>query len=245
MDAIPTVNYGNSEIEYTIKRSRKRTTAEVAIDARNGVVVTCPPDLPDEEIHNVVVKKAPWILQKMKHVGEVVAEPPKREYVSGETYYYLGRGYRLKVIEDSSVEEPDAKLKQGRFEVTIPPISKMTPRERTVPDALHWWYMRKAGPILRERVIMYASKVGSEPTGVVVKNQMKRWGSCTRYRVINLNYRILMAPISVIDYVVVHELVHLMIGSHSSDFWNRVRAVIHDYERRKEWLRIYGPELVI
>jgi predicted metal-dependent hydrolase len=245
VDDIPTVNYGKSEIEYSIKRSRKRTTADVAIDARNGVVVTCPPELLEEQIHNVVVKKAPWILQKLKRVGEVVAKPPEREYVSGETYYYLGRGYRLKVIEDSSVDPFEIKLKQGRFQVRISPISERTPRHHIIPDALHWWYVRKAGPILRERVKTYASRVGSEPTGVIVKNQMKRWGSCTKYRVINLNYRIIMAPMSVIDYVVVHELVHLMIDDHSSEFWDRLRTVIPDFERRKEWLRINGPTLTI
>ncbi|MCK4568464.1 MAG: M48 family metallopeptidase, partial [Candidatus Thorarchaeota archaeon] len=80
---------------------------------------------------------------------------------------------------------------------------------------------------------------------IVVKNQMKRWGSCTKDDIVHLNWRIIMAPMSVVDYVVVHELIHVDIDKHSKEFWKSLRIIIPDYERRKEWLRINGPNLIV
>jgi predicted metal-dependent hydrolase len=242
---IPSVAYGTSKIEYSVNRSRQRNTAEVAVDPKEGVIVTCPQETSDDQVEKIVLKKAPWIISKMKRLGEVAAEPPEREYVSGETYYYLGRGYRLKVIEDESVYPYEVKLKGGRFEVRIPPISDEHPREIMVPSALTSWFINKAENRLRQRVDQYSPKVGVEPEGIIVKNQMKRWGSCTKDQVLNLNFRIVMAPMSVIDYVVVHELIHLIVDDHSNEFWDKMRAILPDYERRKEWLRIEGPNLTL
>ena len=209
------------------------------------MIITCPSDITDGKIERIVLKKAPWILQKLKRMEDTIAKPPEREYVSGETYYYLGRGYRLKIFEDESVHPYEVKLRNGRFRVRIPPINSEQPREILVPSALRWWFHKKAEKRLEERVEFYTSKVGAEPAGLVVKNQMKRWGTCTKDDIIYLNWRIIMAPLSIVDYVVVHELVHLSMKDHSTEFWSKLRSILPDYERRKEWLRINGPTLQI
>lgn len=134
------------------------------------------------------MKKSLWILRKLKRVDEVAAEPPKRECVSGETYHYLGRRYRLKVIEDPDVIPFDIGLKQGRFMVRVPSVSDDRARRRSLNRALIWWCMQKAEERLKERVEIYAPKVGSKPKEVIVKDQMKRWGSCTKDGPLNLNY---------------------------------------------------------
>jgi predicted metal-dependent hydrolase len=84
-----------------------------------------------------------------------------------------------------------------------------------------------------------------KPSGAVVKEQKLRWGSCTSMGIINLNWRLFLAPMRIIDYVIVHELAHLRYHNHSKDFWNLVRSIIPDYEERKEWLRVNGPTLII
>ena len=109
MDEIPRVNYGTSEIEYSVKRSDHRNSVDVAVDPKEGVIVTCPTDTSEEDIENIVLKKAPWVLKKMKKMNEVVVDPPKRDYVSGESYLYLGRRYRLKVIQDSTINSLEVK----------------------------------------------------------------------------------------------------------------------------------------
>ena len=240
---MPKVVYGKSEIEFSVKRSSSRTTVDVAVDPNKGVLVTCPPDLSEDRIRQVVMKKAPWILQKRARMTQVDETPSPREFVSGETFHYLGKGYRLKVIEDKSVHPFDIKLTGGRFRVRVPPDSVETPRLVLVDSALQSWFIKKAEKRLMERVELYSPRVGNEPAGVIVKNQMKRWGSCTKDGILNLNWKIIMAPMSVVDYVVVHELVHLGVQDHSREFWQKMRVVLPDYERRKEWLRVHGPSL--
>ena len=245
MKAIPTVTYGTTEIEYSIRRSHQRNSAEVALDPEFGVVVTCPNHLDENQVENLVMKKAPWILQKLKYTQEGVIRPSVREYVSGETYQYLGRRYRLKVIEDESVAPYEVKLKEGRFWIRVPPFTEESPREVVVSSALRWWFSKKAEKKLLERAELYSKKIGVKPKKIIVKNQMKRWGSCTKDGVVYLNWRIIMAPMSVLDYVVVHELNHVDNDSHSNEFWKALRVIIPDFERRKDWLRINGSNLII
>ncbi len=245
MKAIPNVTYGTTKIEYSVKRSHQRNSAEVALDPELGVVVTCPNDLDENQVENLVIKKAPWILQKLKFTREGVAKPSIREYVSGETYHYLGRRYRLKVIEDESISPYEVKLRAGRFRIRVPPFSEENSREIVVPSALRWWFSNKAEKKLLERAKLYSSKIGVAPKKIVIKNQMKRWGSCTKDGVVHLNWRIIMAPMSVVDYVVAHELIHVDIDSHSKEFWKTLRTILPDYERRKEWLRVNGPSLFV
>ena len=245
MKAIPNVTYGTTKIEYSIKRSHQRNSAEVALDPELGVVVTCPNDLDENQVENLVIKKAPWILQKLKFTQEGVVKPSVREYISGETYHYLGRRYRLKVVEDESISPYEVKLREGRFRIRVPPFSEENHRDVVVPSALRWWFNNKAERKLLERAKLYATKIGITPKKIVIKNQMKRWGSCTKDGVVHLNWRIIMAPMSVVDYVVVHELIHIDIDRHSNEFWKTLRAILPDYERRKEWLRVNGPNLFV
>ena len=240
---MPKVVYGKTEIEFSVKRSSSRTTVDVAVDPNMDVIVTCPPDLSEGRIRQVVMKKAPWILQKQARITQVDETPSPREFVSGETFHYLGKGYRLKVIEDRSVHPFEIKLTGGRFRVRVPPDSVENPRLVLVDSALQSWFIKKSEKRLMERVELYSPRVGNEPAGVIVKNQMKRWGSCTKDKILNLNWKIIMAPMSVVDYVVVHELVHLGVQNHSQEFWQKMRVVLPDYESRKEWLRVHGSTL--
>lgn len=90
---------------------------------------------------------------------------------------------------------------------------------------------------------LFAPRLGVMPTKVVVKDQQARWGSCTKNGTININWRILMAPMRIIDYVIIHELSHMIHADHSSDFWKVVSSVMPDYDERKEWLRVHGATL--
>jgi predicted metal-dependent hydrolase len=107
------------------------------------------------------------------------------------------------------------------------------------------WYITQGNKRVVERLKTLCPKMELEPSKVVFKEQQKRWGTCTKEGAIYLNWRIIMAPMSVIDYVLVHELAHIKYPDHSSDYWRFVRSILPDYEHRKEWLRINGPRLTL
>ncbi len=162
-----------------------------------------------------------------------------REYVSGEALPYLGRNYRLKVVEG---ELAPTKLLNGRIIVTVPEPSSQT---HYIQRALVNWYKRHANKKVREKVLRYANIVGVE-TGVIrVRDFKSRWGSCTPYGDLEFNWVIVMAPNRVVDYVVIHELCHLLHHDHSPQFWKEVERVMPDYKEHKEWLKQYGHGLIV
>lgn len=214
----------------------------VIVDPAEGVVVRTPQRMNESQIQEIVLKKAPWILEKMKMMKELVGFPLEKEFVSGESFLYLGRHYRLKVFK---VKEklPRVSLVGGRFKMYVDSSLDDEMRERVIRGALVEWYVGHAYQHLRERVYIYAPKVNAHPSRIVVKRQSKRWGSCTKDKVVAFNYKIIMAPMSVVDYVVVHELCHMRMRNHSPDFWVLLRSVLPDHEERKTWLRINGRRL--
>jgi predicted metal-dependent hydrolase len=235
------IMYGSQRIDYIVVE-RNRETVSVIVDPTDGVVVRAPRETDKSQIQQIVMKKAPWILKNLKSVGELVRTPSKKEFVSGESFSYLGRNYRLKVNKVKS-ETSRIRLVGGRFIINVDSLLNDEIQAKTVRHALVDWYMDHARARLVERVGIYAPKVDAHPSGIVIKKQLKRWGSCTKEGIVNFNWKIIMAPMSVVDYVVVHELCHLRNPSHSSAFWILLRSVLPDYEERRNWLRINGRRL--
>jgi len=233
--------YGSQRIDYSIVESNRKTVS-VVVDPAEGVIVKAPKETDKSQIQQIVTKKAPWILRKLRGVRELVRAPLKKEFVSGESFSYLGRNYRLKVNKTKS-ETSRISLVGGRFVINMDPSVSDEIRAEIVRSALVDWYMDHARVRLVERVRIYAPKVDAYPSRIVVKKQLKRWGSCTKNKMVNFNWKIIMAPMSVVDYVVVHELCHLRKPSHSPMFWILLRSVLPDYEERRNWLRINGKRL--
>ena len=112
-----------------------------------------------------------------------------------------------------------------------------------VRDQILKWYIEKAELFLKERVRILSEKTGIQPQGMKIREQQKRWGSCTKDNILIFNWLIIMAPVSVIDYIIIHELCHLKYPNHSENFWKEVAVFRPDFQKRRDWLRIRGPEL--
>ena len=168
-------------------------------------------------------------------------DPPRRprEFVSGESVLYLGRHYRLKVLPDERTG--DAKLRGGWLRV--PGAWRDGPSRVHARASVVSWFRRHATKRLPERVEAWRAKVGVSMPRVLIADQLKRWGSCDRSGTVRLNWRIIQAPMRLVDYVVVHELVHLRHRGHGVDYWRAVGRVMPDYERRREELRERGTGL--
>ena len=157
-----------------------------------------------------------------------------KEFVTGEGFRYLGRSYRLLLVDEQDVP---LKLEAGRFKLLRGEVGKG--REHFVA-----WYKAHALPWFRRRVKLYAPRIGAEPTRVDVRDLGFRWGSCGRAGGVNFNWQTIVLPANVVDYVVVHELVHLREGNHTPEFWTRVERVLPDFQQRKDWLAANGAGFV-
>ncbi|TDX52962.1 M48 family metallopeptidase [Orenia marismortui] len=239
------IKFGNSRIEYDIVRSSRRKTVGIIVDPQDGVIVRVPKDLAEAEIATIVKKKGSWITEKQRLLQEVKAPPKPKEFMSGEKLMYLGRRYRLKVVTTDETNKVEVGLIKGKFIIKAPLSLQEDNRREAIRGAVIDWYKEHAKNKIKARVNYYAPKLDVEPNLINVKEQKKRWGSCSSLGNLNFNWKIIMAPMSIVDYIVVHELAHLRHHNHSSEFWELVEAIISDYNERKEWLRVNGRQLAL
>lgn len=215
-----------------IVRTNRIKTASVKVEA-GKVSVVVPKSLTDERIQSVVEKKTSWIIEKLL-IQQKTLPVKKKEYVSGESFSYLGRNYRLKQKTGS---ESSVKLVNGRLTITQPSTSKS---EENTAALITGWYVEHARKKLAEKVERYSKIVGVTPRSIGIKTFKSRWGSCHANGNIDFNWRIIMAPNRIVDYVVVHELCHMKQHDHSPKFWKCVERILPDYQECKDWLKENG-----
>jgi len=222
------------EIIHKLIRSRRRTVGlQVTPDAQ--LIVRVPERMPLEAVHEVVQGKLPWILKKQRFAREHFrTEPPKR-FAPGEKYLYLGEAYELSVVSgDYGALGFDGKrffLPEGCL-----PLAKWLFGD---------WYRGRAVEFFHDRVRHYAGILGVRYSRIGISNARRRWGSCNAKGVLNFSWRLVMAPREVADYVVVHEVVHLVELNHSKRFWEKVESLAPEYCRAKEWLERHQRTLDI
>jgi predicted metal-dependent hydrolase len=232
------VTWGSTEIRYQIRRSARRGTVSIGIDPKDGVMIVAPNQTPIDRLDRVVRAKAPWIVRKLRRQSDLPPPPPSREFVSGETFAYLGRQYRLRVIGG---EPRPLRLTRGRLEVSIPAGLDAEHHAAYVRAAMLDWYRRRAADRLRPLAATWSERMGVQLGRVHVRDQAKRWGSCDHAGNLRLNWRIVQAPKRLIEYVVAHEIVHVLHADHGRTFWAALGRVMPDYEARRDELRKIGP----
>ncbi|WP_018923564.1 M48 family metallopeptidase [Salsuginibacillus kocurii] len=238
---MPTIDYGKTQILYC-HYIQNRKDIKIAVDLVNGVVVYTPSDVDKNKLDEILQQKASWITQKLDELNEVKTNIEPKEFVSGEKLPYLGRNYRLKVFKEP-VQYASIQLKQGRFIAVVPHGWSQDQIQQELEKHLIEWYRQYGLKKVLERTDYYQALLGVKPHSLQLRTQHKRWGTCTPKGDIYINWRIVMAPIHVIDYVIVHELAHLIVPEHNERFWQLVKSTLPDYEASKEWLRVHGVEL--
>ena len=234
------VRFGDTDIEYEVRRSgRRKKTVQITVDGA-GVQVTAPMNTPDSELQAIIRKRAAWILN---HAHEAALKPAPKRFVSGETLPYLGRNVRL-LVEVADVVSPEVRFDHWRFRLSVPAELEGEDRQRRIRRVIVDWYRERATQRLRSRVHRWWPRLGNggEPK-ILVRDQRKRWGSCAPDGTLRFNWRVMMLEPSLVEYVVVHELVHLTVNNHSGDFWRMVASVLPDVERRRHRLREAGKSL--
>ena len=190
------------------------------------LIVKAPFNVSDEKIMGVVIKHKRWIEKKKKDVQERDPKFSPKEFVSGEGFLYLGKYYKLNIIDGQSVP---LKFENGFF------FSRNALLQ--AKDVFIEWYKKMAYEKISERACWYAQKRDFRYNKINITNARKRWGSCSLNKNLNFPWQLIMAPLPVIDYVIVHELIHIEEKNHNRLFWNKVKMLIPEYEKHKIWLR--------
>ena len=232
---MPTIQQDNSSFDYTVIRTSRRTIA-IHIDPQKGVIVRAPKRGHKTEIHNFLIKKTPWILKKLKVARQQAAEIPRHNYMTGDVFLFRGEKHSL-AFETAKKNCVDIA---GHY--IILGLKPGTPPEK-VPEILKKWYIARAREIFNERVIVYSRGLGVKPARVAIRGQSKRWGSCSAKGNLNFNWKLAMAPSAILDYVVAHELCHLLHPNHRPEFWQLLGNLMPDYAAHRDWLKQNGHRL--
>ncbi len=221
------------ELNYTIRRSKRRKQLTITIERDRSVVVLAPETASDDVIHAIVESKRQWIHEKINHEQKYKEpHPPGKELVNGESALYLGRQYQIEIDHSGASDI--------RFEHRFFVPAYFAGEQKNV---LRSWYLNRANEIIPARATRFANSLGVQFAKAKLMDSRYRWGSCTTKNNINFNWRLIKAPMYVVDYVIIHELAHLMEANHTPRFWNIVRAQSPKMDKAKQWLLENGQLL--
>ena len=222
------------DLTFEVRWSSRRKTVELSVERDGSLVILAPSGTADSLLEGYIRDKTFWIYTKLAQKEALQHPVTAKEYVTGEGFHYLGKTYRLLLVHK---QDTPLKLEEGQFKLL---------RVEAEQGRSHFirWYAAHAQPWIRRRVKRFAPRVGAEPTGIEVRELGFRWGSCGKTGGLNFNWATILLPPSVVEYVIVHELVHLLEPNHTPEFWTRVERALPDYERRKVWLAAHGAGYV-
>ena len=216
-----------------IIRSRRRTIS-LEIKPDGSLLVRAPLLATNGQIDKLVRQKEDWILEKKALVHQRSLENPARKFAAGEEFPYLGKSYPLEIVN----KQDQALILRDKF--YLAEFASVNAKAVFID-----WYKAQAALEIRDRVEIYAQLNGYAFKRFRITIANTRWGSCGPHGSLNFSYRSVMAPIEIIDYVVVHELVHLRIKNHSKTFWGEVQKLMPDYDVRRRWLKENGHRLTL
>lgn len=230
---MPEIQYGNKTIEYTILEKDGLKSHYISVQKGAGVVLKGKA-IPIEKANQLILKKAKWILDKLELVKSIGDE----DIVTGSRVQYLGRKYYVEVFINDTLDKVGIEFTESKFKVALP---KSLNNQDELKSAFESFFRVKAKEKIAPRVRKWSKTTGLEFAELKFMKLDKRWGSCTPSNNILINIDAIKLPFSLIDYLIVHELVHTKVKNHSKEFWAELSKHIHNWKELDE--KMYGMKL--
>jgi len=219
------------EITYEVIYSDRKKVS-IIVERDRSIIVRAPFGTSPLVIEKLVDEKRFWLFQKVHHPQKYPDPPTRKEFVTGESLLYFGRNYQLEI----SPEDFDGVRFHSKFYLSHK-------KKHNAGDLIKSWYIDRAKEKLPPRILDYAEKLGVKYNKILVSDLKYTWASCTPNKTLNFNWRIIKAPWDVINYIIVHELAHLIELNHSPAFWNIVAVQVPNYDESRDWLKKSGGKL--
>ena len=226
----------DNELSIQVVRSRRRRKTSSIIISNGIVKIVVPDQISDFTIKELINKRMSWIKKKLQDESNIKPVIVK-EYVDDENFTYLGNNYKLKSFVGNV---SFVKVSSDYINVSLPKKSK-----ENIKGLLERWYKEKAIEILTEKTNRYAKIIGVSPTTISVGDFKSKWGSCSIEGKISYNWKIIIAPSRVLEYIVIHELCHMLEHNHSKEYWRHVNTYCNDFKEYRKWLKLNGRVLVL
>ena len=219
-------------LTFELRESDRRSTMEIIVDRDGSLVLAAPTKAPEEDLRAFIQEHLVWVHTKLQEKERQARPRARKEYVPGEGFFYLGRSYRLRVVNGDEERAP-LRLWRGWFELRRDVVPQG--RERFIQ-----WYTAHLRPVLDRTLARFVGRLEKVPAKVHVQDMGYRWGSTDRRGHLYFHWRVAMLPLPMIEYVVAHELTHLMERDHTDAFWQRLERLVPDYRERRRWLEEQG-----
>jgi predicted metal-dependent hydrolase len=234
---------GDIVIPYELKISTRAQRIIICV-SEGQVKVSVPVGVTERQVQEFVSAKRQWIFKHWQQYQEQQTLKARKAYKSGQIFPYCGRNLTIRVGEHR-YKTIGVRLIQDSLWINFPEKTPLEKRPDYIKEALIFWYKNQARQIFRDKLDHYAGIMGVEYKALKIKEQKTKWGSCSAQGNINLNWKVIMAPDVVIDYLIIHELAHLKYLNHSRDFWDLVSDYMKDYKQWKKWLKDHGKDLKV
>lgn len=246
---MPSIVLGDRTVPYKVRRSTRARRIRLTFSAKDGLQLVLPSNvsLSREYIENILYQKYKWILNALERLEYYEQNPePPRLFEMGEDKLFLGQVYKLELQFQPHCQGAQVLGKTAAVLVVEVQEGLNNANEtRAIYSALMQWYQDQAKRYITQRTAELASIYGFQYNMLRIRDQKTRWGSCSGKGNLNFNWRLIMAPPSIIDYVIVHELCHLQQMNHSQLFWKLVERFMPDYETHRAWLKYHGHLLLL
>lgn len=221
------------DLKFHVRRSVRRRTLQITVERGGELSLSAPSGVAESSLRDFVREKRFWIYTKLAEKELLRRAVPRKEYVGGEGFLYLGRSYRLKLVD---VQDVPLKLSAGRFCLRCDEVGA---------GRAHFirWYSERARERLAGLVDGLQARMEVQPAGVKVQDLGYRWGSCGRGDWLYFHWKTILLPSRIVEYVAAHEMAHLHEPHHTPEFWVRLERAMPDYARRKAWLAERGVEV--
>ena len=231
------IDIGNVQLEIQVERTNRKRTISLQVK-HNKLIIKTPRSVSKKTLDDLIKRKQRWI--KQRAILNFEEQSLKnRKFIDNEKFYFRGNEYRLSLI----LGRKEAVTIEGGLLKVLYVDDKSLGRS-TIKSSLEEWYLKESTKILKARTEELAQQMSVKPSGITVKNYNSKWGSCTANNKISYNWRIIMAPDCIVDYLIIHELSHIIEPNHSKNFWYLVGNYCKDLKKKRKWLRENGHKLV-
>ena len=226
----------NHKIPFTFRRSKIARRLRMQMDTKGKLTLVAPWFTSDKSVQIFIKQHQRWIEKHWIKIEKLKKLRPEFHYRSGDTFYYFGEPVILEV-KPSEKKRPSIKIRDDKMLITLHRNISKQEGIHSIKKVIEEFYRTKAEEVIRDRLDFFNEHYGFSFNRVTMRDQKSRWGSCSRLRNLNFNWRLIMAPIEVIDYVVVHELCHLKEMNHSPRYWSLVAEIMPNHKEMRHWLR--------
>lgn len=231
--------YLGMTIRFDIKY-KKRTSMGISIDLYGNVVVQAPKGTPDEFVFQLLEDKWDWIQQKLQEMKDRMLGPKEKVYDHDESFLFLGNAYPIQISKDNTIKQDHVVFEGDKLHIYVKQVE-----DEKIKQALKRFYYQQCKALVEKSIHSYQSNFKIKPRSIRISDNNRTWGTCDSKLQLTFNWKLAMAPLKVIDYVVVHEMCHMVHLNHDRSFWRLVGKIIPDYEALENWLALSSWEMTV